>query len=286
MKNLFFELSSKELGKISGIYLLQIGTHKYVGSSKSLYARLAEHRTDLTHETHSNKAMLRCYKKYNEVLYEILEFCAPEIRIEREAFWIKELNTDLNQQDPVLKTLSESSKQKISKSLKEGYATGRIKKISVFQPVEMYDIEGNFLQEFPSAIKAAEQLGVSSHTVQIAASKYYAGRTCGFFRFRYKYSKVPPQKFKYTNTNKLVSKFDFVIIEPNGTIIPIKMGIKYVNDAILQQLFKGNLEFTIKGIPKVPVKPHELLEQPEAVNQQPSSGSALSTEKVQRLIGE
>ena len=41
-----------------------------------------------------------------------------------------------------------------------------------------------------------------------------------------------------------------------------------------------------EGIPKVPVKPHELLEQPEAVNQQPSSGSALSTEKVQRLIGE
>lgn len=285
MKNLFFELSIKELGKVSGIYLLQVGTHKYVGSSKSLYARLAEHRTDLTRETHSNKALLRCYKKYNEVLYEILEFCTPDVRIEREAFWIKEVNADLNQQDPILKALSKSSKQQISASLKQAYATGKKKK-PMFQPVEMYDIEGNFLQEFPSVVEAAEQLGVSSHTIQIAASKYHAGRTCGLFRFRYKYSKVPTQKFKYTNTNKLVSKFDFVIIEPNGTIVPIKMGIKHVNDVILQQLFKGNFEFTIKGIPKVPVKPHELLETLEADNQQPSLGSAISTKKVQRLTGE
>ena len=43
----FYTLSSKELNNKSGIYKFSAGGHIYIGSSKNLYARLAEHRADL-----------------------------------------------------------------------------------------------------------------------------------------------------------------------------------------------------------------------------------------------
>lgn len=277
MKNLFNDLSSKELKNKCGIYLINIMDHYYVGSSKSLYSRLSEHRGDLKTGKHNNTYLRNAYIKYgiDRTWYKIIEFCEPEIRIKREKFWIKELNAQMNMQDPVTKELSQSSRDKISTSLKKAYKTG--KKIKpVGQSIEMYDLSGKFLQEFPSAELAAESMKMNTHTIQIAASKYYAGRTCGFYRFRYKSSKVLPRKFTYSNTNKLVSKFNFLIIEPDGNEISVKLGIKNINNAVLEQLFKGNLEFKIKGIPKVPVKQGELLENPQSVdNQQPSLESNL-----------
>ncbi len=50
----FNSLSSKALGGKSGVYKLSAGGHIYVGSSKNLYARLAEHRSDLYYRRHSN----------------------------------------------------------------------------------------------------------------------------------------------------------------------------------------------------------------------------------------
>lgn len=269
MKNLFYELSSKELRGKAGIYLIKIAIHTYVGSSKSLYDRLNEHRGDLKKNQHSNNVLQRCYNKYNEVYYKILEFCAPDIRIIREKYWIDFLKTDLNQQDPILRTLSKKSKQQISESLKEAYRTGRkIKPIG--QPIELYDLEGNFIQEFKDVHEASKETGYSTHMIQVAAARYYSGRTCGFRRFRYKYSKVKPKKFNFTNTNKLISKFTFFIIEPDGTKIKVPMGIKHINETILQQFFKGNFTFTITGIPKSPLNCVNCLETPEEGNQQPS----------------
>ena len=55
----FFTLSSKELGKKSGIYKLKNGGHIYIGSSKNLYSRLIEHRTDLIKQNHTNSFLSR-----------------------------------------------------------------------------------------------------------------------------------------------------------------------------------------------------------------------------------
>lgn len=267
-----FDLSSKELKGKCGIYLIQIADHTYIGSSKSLYSRLAEHRTDLQHNSHSNEMMNKCFVKYGQtaVMYKIVEYCNPEERIVKEKEWIDKIQTDMNMQDPITKQLSETSRLKISHSLKLAYQTGKKSK-PIGQPIEMYDIQGNFIKEFKDVYEASKEMKFSTHTIQIAASLYHASRTCGFYRFRYKYSKMPIKTFEYTNTNHLASKFDYVIIEPNGTEIPIKMGVRNINEALLQQLFKGNLEFKIKAKPKVPSKFCELLENPEKDNQQPSS---------------
>lgn len=269
MKNLFLELSSKQLRNVCGIYLLKIDTHLYVGSSKSLYSRLCEHRRDLKNNNHNNSQLLRCYNKYNDVYFDILELCDHDVRIEREKMWISKLKADLNQQDPVTKELSHASKLKISASLKDAYRTGRKSK-PMGQPIESYDFTGTFIKEYKDVYEASAELKYNVHTIQIAASKYYAGRTCGLHRFRYKNSKVSPKKFIFTNTNKVTSKFDFIITEPDGTICNIKAGIKNINEAILQQLFKGNYTFTISGIPKSPLNRVNCLETPAEGNQQPS----------------
>lgn len=83
-----FTLSSKELSKKSGIYKLSCGGHLYIGSSKSLYSRLMEHRTDLLNNKHSNDFLQRVSNKYGiqNIVVEILEFCDPQIRIKREKY--------------------------------------------------------------------------------------------------------------------------------------------------------------------------------------------------------
>jgi hypothetical protein len=45
----------------------------------------------------------------------------------------------MNMQDPVTKVLSKESREKISKSLKESYASNQHKKADK-KPVEMYDL--------------------------------------------------------------------------------------------------------------------------------------------------
>jgi hypothetical protein len=253
MKNLFFEMSSIDLKNRCGIYLININEHNYVGSSKSLYARLYEHRSDLKAVRHSNSFMQKAYTKYSadKTFYKILEYCSESERIEKEKHWINHVKADMNMQDPVTKQLSQISKDKISASLKDAYATGR-KTRPTSEPIEVYDIYGNFKTEYLSAADAAKDLNIKTHTIQIAASKYYEGRTCGLLRFRYKYSKVKPKIFNIVGQNKFTSKFSYTLTEPDGTVKDINAGIKHLNKAILEQILKGNFEFVIKANPKSP----------------------------------
>lgn len=60
----------------------------YIGSSKSLYSRLIEHRTDLLKNKHPNDFLQKVSNKYGiqNINVEILEFCDPQIRINREKY--------------------------------------------------------------------------------------------------------------------------------------------------------------------------------------------------------
>ncbi len=89
MENLtLFTLSSKELSKRSGIYMISIKEHKYIGSSKNLYSRLIEHRRDLLNSKHSNSFLQNVSNKYGieNLKISILEFCDKNCRISREGY--------------------------------------------------------------------------------------------------------------------------------------------------------------------------------------------------------
>lgn len=250
MKNLFKDLKTKDLKNKCGIYIIQCKEHIYVGSSKSLWSRLYEHRYDMKNNIHANSYLQNCFNKHGEteIYFKILEFCEPVNRIEREAYYIKELKSTMNVQDPVTKVLSKESREKISKSLKKSYANNQHKKPDK-KSVEMYDLAGDFIKDFINCEEAAKELGVSTHHIQVTASKYYEGKVCGINRFRYKDSKILPQKFNYIRPQVITKYFDLFIVEPTGEETLVKKGIKNINQMLVDQLIKGKREIVLKAKP-------------------------------------
>ena len=212
----FYDLSSKELGGKSGIYKLSAGGHIYIGSSKNLYARLAEHRTDLRENRHSNEFLQRVYNKngIENMQVDIVEYCDPEIRLDREKFWIKEFNADMNMQDPVDHTLSEESRKKLSESVRKGLAEGKYKTKYDFCEIEVYDYFGNYV-ETSNRADIVEKYNISLKDVITCAGGYKKGISKNGLRFRYTASKVPVQKFE-PNLMFLGSHFVFMYVDESG----------------------------------------------------------------------
>jgi hypothetical protein len=90
---------------------------------------------------------------------------------------------------------------------------------------------------------------VSTHHIQVTASKYYEGRVCGINRFRYKDSKVLPHKFNYIRPQVITKYFDLFIVEPTGEETPVKKGIKNINQMLVDQLVRGKREIVLKAKP-------------------------------------
>ena len=213
----FYTLSSKELNNKSGIYKFSAGGHIYIGSSKNLYARLAEHRTDLKENRHSNNFLQKVYNKYGieNIQIDIVEFCDPDDRINRESFWIKELNADMNLQDPVSHKLSESSKQKLSKSIKKGLSEGKYKTKYDYCDIEAYDHFGNYIKTFKSRNELSKEYGFTNKEIQELASGYKKGSSKNGIRLRYSISDVPVQSFEI-NPNFIGNHYVFFYINESG----------------------------------------------------------------------
>lgn len=213
----FYTLSSKELNNKSGIYKLSAGGHVYIGSSKNLYARLAEHRSDLKENRHSNNFLQKVYNKYGieNMQIDIVEFCDPDNRINRESFWIKELNADMNLQDPVSRKLSEISKQKLSKSIKKGLSEGKYKTKYDYCDIEAYDYFGNYIKTFKSRSELSNEYGFTNKEIQELASGYKKGSSKNGIRLRYSISDVPVQSFEI-NPNFIGNHYVFFYINESG----------------------------------------------------------------------
>ena len=213
----FYTLSSKQLLKKSGVYKLSAGGHVYVGSSKNLYARLIEHRRDLEKKEHSNDFLQKVANKYgiNNIQVDIIEYCEPKDRIVREKYWIDELKSDMNFQDPVNHTLSEASKKKLSESIKKGLAEGKYKTKYDFSKIDCFDIFGNYITTYDNFADASKKTGITENEIHTAARNYKKGGITHNLRFRFSESDIPQQFFKFNE--KYVGKyFTFNYIDKNG----------------------------------------------------------------------
>lgn len=249
MKNLFLELSSKELQKKSGIYKIICNDRFYIGSSKDLYARLHEHRRHLGFKKHPNDFLQKAYNKYGQdhILYEIVEFCNPEERITKESYYIQNLKPDFNLQlDPIDRTLSNYSRQKLSKSVLKGRAEGKYKTKYDYTEVEMYDYLGNYLKSFKNKEEAAKELKISKKQVNRLAGGYKKGVASeNGYRLRYSNSSVPVQKFNVI-PNALGRRFFFEIKNDNEEYLFAFRNIRDCWQFFTDQVNKGNFEFTIR----------------------------------------
>jgi group I intron endonuclease len=247
MKNNLLDLSAKMLRGKSGIYLIKCKHHSYVGSSKSLYDRLLEHRQKLNNNKHSNDFMLKAFNKYgiHEFTYEILEFCNPDDRISREKYFIDFLKPDMNLQlDPVLRTLSVYSRQKLSKSIKDGISKGKYKTKFDYCEIDCYDYLGNYVTTYPNKEKCAEELGITNKQVQKFAGGYTKGLAYKGYRLRYKSSNIPIKTFPI-NPNYLGKHYKFLYDSEEGEQIAFT-SVKDVWSFFSEQIIKGSNEISIK----------------------------------------
>lgn len=105
---------------------------RYVGSSVDIYNRIHEHVHNLNRNKAHNKHLQNSWNKYGQecFIYSILEYCDVSIRFEREQYYIDcikpEYNLTLNVVANFGHSVTDSTKEKISKTLKQKYASGEI----------------------------------------------------------------------------------------------------------------------------------------------------------------
>ena len=119
----------------SGIYLiinLENGK-RYIGSSKDIYDRLHTHCYNLKNNKGRNAHLQSAWNKYGEnvFVWSVLEYCDENVRFEREQYYIEMIKPEYNLTTNVIANLghtpTQDCKNKISKTLKQKYASGEIK---------------------------------------------------------------------------------------------------------------------------------------------------------------
>ena len=81
---------------LSGIYKItnQLNGKIYVGQSKNVYEREAEHFTALRRGYHPNKQMQKDWNKNNHGFrFDVVEWCPLNELNEKEKYWIDKLDT-------------------------------------------------------------------------------------------------------------------------------------------------------------------------------------------------
>lgn len=145
----------QEYLKVPGIYQIKIGDKEYIGSSCSIGHRLKHHLWALNSKKHHNRTMQNCWNKYGEAGFRVIEECEEDILIEREAYYIKELDPHMNHiLDPQKIERDEIYRQRLSESLKKAYAEGLQPHNK--QEVYMYNFKGKYVRAFASISEAGE----------------------------------------------------------------------------------------------------------------------------------
>lgn len=150
---------------VSGVYLISIDEHQYIGSSVDIYNRLMHHRSALRSQKHDNKFMQIVYDKYTEekMTAILLEKTEIEKRIEREAYYINKINPNLNLRlDPVTQNNC----------------------ISTSKKVYQYDLEGEYIKEYISVSEAKRITGINGIT-HVANANYKHYKSIGGYRWSY-----------------------------------------------------------------------------------------------------
>ena len=113
---------NKNWKNLAGVYKITFRDKCYVGSSKNLYNRLAQHISHLRSNKHHSKYMQRCYNKYGELEFniEIIESLKyDEILLrQKELFYMKQLKAEFNSTTPIEYKHSSRVRKEISETLK------------------------------------------------------------------------------------------------------------------------------------------------------------------------
>jgi len=192
--------------KNTGIYKIvnKINNKIYIGSAKDLNKRIKNHLSNLRNNKHCNEYLQLSFNKYKEENFEfiILENCSIDNLIEKEQFYIDNLNPEYNICKIAYSRLgtkhSEETKRKIGlKSIGRGEAISKAhlgKKKNSYTIEQMikannkivlqFDKKGNLIKEWNSIREASNTLNIQHSCI----SNCCAGRhkTAGKFIWKLK----------------------------------------------------------------------------------------------------
>jgi len=181
-------LEKKEnIHKVSGVYLIECNSHKYVGSSNNIHARYKQHLNTLKRGSHYNTFLQRLYCKYSSCMtFKLIEAC--DNYIEREHFYIETLQCDINVEiNPVTRIKSESTKEKLRMANKnKRLGSDNHVSVKVFQ----YTLEGEYVNEYVSIREAAVSVNGNEQSIGDAA-KGNSKTSSGFQWRREKFDRIP-----------------------------------------------------------------------------------------------
>lgn len=147
----------KENKKLSGVYIIinNITEKIYIGSSIDLGRRLSVYFTNSFSVRNKTMVISRALAKHGHLNFSvgILEYCQPDVRIERENYYFGLLKPEYNVlkvagSPPIIQVHTTSTRLKMS--LSSGLAIA----------VKFKDIQENITLEFSSLKEAANELGI------------------------------------------------------------------------------------------------------------------------------
>lgn len=215
----------------SGVYMIKnvLNNHKYIGSTKNFKQRLKQHISDLHNNKHHSSYLQAAWNKYGEkhFVFQILETCEPIkdtlMLLEQKYLDLKpEYNIQCTAYSCLGRRFSEKEKQEITKKrLKSGF----IEKVN--KPVIQYDLDCNFIAEYPSIKAAAEAVGVGKNASIIACCQGKYTQSGGYI-WKYKHDADDVERRYPAYYKKVIQK------DKNGNIINTYHSATEAADALLK----------------------------------------------------
>lgn len=173
----------------SGVYLFfnTVSGKRYVGSSIDIYNRIHEHIHNLKNNKAHNIHFQASWNKHGEdaFIYCVLEFCKPEIRFEREQYYIDCLKPEYNLTLNVIANFGHSptieTREKISSTLKKRYESGELqtyKQKHLWKTIYIYDVHSfklvNICKNKAEALKFVGQ----DNSTRYSENRVYYNKYC------------------------------------------------------------------------------------------------------------
>jgi hypothetical protein len=198
--------------------------------------------SDLLKNKHANKYMQNAFNKYGKdsFKFEVIEECSKTVLVKTEAYYIQAIAPDLNFiQDPVAVIHSNETLLKISTTLKEAYASKRIKN-PISKTVHQYNINGFYLKSYESCAEAEKQLNLPKGKVSKVASE--KGFSCKNYRWSYKLKdKLEESSIKPDKTKKVYA-FDEnnILVQEWQRVSNVASNLGISQSAMSIRIKKGN----------------------------------------------
>lgn len=175
--------------KVTGVYCISFGEHSYIGSSKNVRQRISQHRKKLRAGKHQGVFQVY-YEMFGEckMYISLIEICDVFQLKSREKYWINTLEPDINQDE-----IHNTNPQKI---VFNGNGSKKI---------YQYDMEGNYIAEFPSTMEASRYLGVDNRGISLCADDNYKHYKSAY-GFRWSYKKLNCLPPYINNSDKAVRR--------------------------------------------------------------------------------